>query len=282
MVWFKVDDSFPSHRKVLAIPRGPRRLAAIGAWTLAGAWSSANKTEGKLPDSILEELAVPLKVVADLVASGLWRSVENGYVMHDFLDYNPSAEQVDASRAAAAERQRKARERARAAREEAVRHTVSHVVTDAQRSCDVTQASRSPRPDPTRPDPVLPTEVPTESATRSLPRPAGGGDFDAWYAAYPLHKGRGAAEKAYARAVRKTDPHVLLDAACRFAADPTRDPGFTPHPATWLNQGRWDDEGPARVQPVAVNRSQQRHDANLATIHRIAAGEQRQRELGAS
>ena len=37
MAWFKVDDGFHSSRKVLSIPRRSR-LAAIGAWTIAGAW----------------------------------------------------------------------------------------------------------------------------------------------------------------------------------------------------------------------------------------------------
>jgi hypothetical protein len=39
----------------------------------------------------------------------------------------------------------------------------------------------------------------------------------------------------------------VLAAAERFAADPNRDPDYTPHPATWLNQDRWDDDPlPAR------------------------------------
>jgi hypothetical protein len=116
MSWFKVDDGFPTHRKVLSIPRGQRRLAAVGAWTLAGAWSAANGTEGSIPAHVVDELGIPAKVVADLLASGLWIHRTDGQQMHDFLDYNPSAEQVAADREAARERQRRARERAREAR----------------------------------------------------------------------------------------------------------------------------------------------------------------------
>lgn len=116
MTWFKVDDGFPTHRKVLAIPRGQRRLAAVGAWTLTGAWSAANGTEGRIPNHIIDEFGIPRRVVDDLVTSGLWRTHDddNGaQQMHDFLDYNPSADQVAADREAARERQRRARERRR-------------------------------------------------------------------------------------------------------------------------------------------------------------------------
>lgn len=116
MAWFKVDDGFPTHRKVLAIPRGKRRLAAIGAWTLTGAWSAANGTEGRIPAHIIEEFGIPRSVVDDLVMSGLWHGDHNtgdARQMHDFLDYNPSAEQVAADREASRERQRRARERRR-------------------------------------------------------------------------------------------------------------------------------------------------------------------------
>lgn len=128
MAWFKVDDGFPTHRKVLAIPRGPRRLSAVGAWTLAGAWSSANGTEGRIPAHVVDELGIPPKVVADLLASGLWRSEDDGQQMHDFLDYNPSAAQVAADREAARVRQQRAREAARARRAEEARQPTLEIL----------------------------------------------------------------------------------------------------------------------------------------------------------
>jgi len=69
--------------------------------------------------------------------------------------------------------------------------------------------------------------------------------FDGFWAAYPRKVAKGAAERAYAKALSViTDPDppsVLRAAAERFAAsDP--DPQFTPHPATWLNSRRWEDE----------------------------------------
>lgn len=155
MPWFKVDDGLPMHRKVLALPRGARRLGAIGAWTMAGAWSSANGTEGRIPTAVLADLGIPTKVATDLLTCGLWKREPNGYRMHDFLDYNPTAEKVAQDRVAAAERQRKTRERAKAARDAASAaatghggsHAVSHSVTGG-----VTHGVSHGPPDPTRPE----------------------------------------------------------------------------------------------------------------------------------
>jgi hypothetical protein len=74
--------------------------------------------------------------------------------------------------------------------------------------------------------------------------------FDQFWSAYPRHTAKEAARKAWAAAMAKvTDPAVIVEGAQRFAADPNRVEQFTPHPATWLNAGRWDDDPlPSRTQ----------------------------------
>ena len=53
--------------------------------------------------------------------------------------------------------------------------------------------------------------------------------------------------------MRLATPEEILQGATRFASDPNRVPTFTPHPATWLNQGRWSDEPlPPRTPEVAL------------------------------
>jgi hypothetical protein len=74
----------------------------------------------------------------------LWREVPDGYEVHDFLDYNPSKEKVDAERAAAAERQRRGRERQRLSRRDS-RVTHAHVTDGVTEGVTVV---------PTRPDPT--------------------------------------------------------------------------------------------------------------------------------
>lgn len=70
------------------------------------------------------------------------------------------------------------------------------------------------------------------------------GDFEGFWEAYPRKVGKGAARPAYRRAVRKIgglEPHDLLMEGVRSLALRNLDPRFIPHPATWLNQERWDD-----------------------------------------
>jgi len=62
--------------------------------------------------------------------------------------------------------------------------------------------------------------------------------FETWWQAYPRKEAKGAAAKAYAKALTLTDPQALLDALDRNW--PTRK--YIPHPATWLNSQRWLDE----------------------------------------
>lgn len=73
--------------------------------------------------------------------------------------------------------------------------------------------------------------------------------FAEWYAAYPLHVGRGQAALAYRRALKFTDHLTLYTAVQAFARDPNlpEDRSKIPYPATWLNGRRWEDEPlPAR------------------------------------
>lgn len=67
--------------------------------------------------------------------------------------------------------------------------------------------------------------------------------FAEFYLIYPRKVGREAARKAFEKAVKATTPEAVIEGARRFAADPNLpDKQFIPHPATWLNAGRWDDE----------------------------------------
>lgn len=73
-------------------------------------------------------------------------------------------------------------------------------------------------------------------------------DFARFWQAYPKKIGKQAARKAFLRAEVPLD--TLLSALERQRGDPQwqRENGrFIPHPVTWLNQARWEDEaaGPA-------------------------------------
>ena len=65
--------------------------------------------------------------------------------------------------------------------------------------------------------------------------------FDEFWAAYPRKTDKGNARKAWAKALKKTKPEVLIAAAAALAAT-NPDWKFTAHPTTWLNGERWEDQ----------------------------------------
>jgi uncharacterized protein YdaU (DUF1376 family) len=59
---------------------------------------------------------------------------------------------------------------------------------------------------------------------------------------YPLKVGKGAAQKAFDKAIRTTDAEVIIRGALRYKSDPNRVQAYTAHASTWLNAQRWLDE----------------------------------------
>lgn len=111
MPWFRVDDTFPSHPKVMAAGN-----AAIGLWVRAGSWSMQQLTDGYIPTHVLPMLGKPVEA-RRLVDAGLWLEVEGGWRFHNWDERQPSKEQLEGDRNAARERQKRARERAKSQRE---------------------------------------------------------------------------------------------------------------------------------------------------------------------
>ena len=161
MTWYKVDDGIHSHPKFLDVS-----LAAVGLWTMCGAWCSAYLTDGQITRRQVQRLGGDDTLAAELVDAGLWRETGDGYVFHDWGDYQPTREDVEASRAAARERMRKRRNPDTgkfAPRSEDVRANTER--TDTERAENFGVGSSTPtRPDPTRPDPT-----PTARSARKAP-----------------------------------------------------------------------------------------------------------------
>jgi hypothetical protein len=102
-----------------------------------------------------------------------------------------------------------------------------------------------PSPPPAGTRPITLKSIPLTNPSSSRKReeyddPA----FAEFWNAYPRKVGKRAAWKAYlAAAGRGTDPAKIAKAALRYAEQRAGQPDkFTAHPATWLNQGRYDDE----------------------------------------
>ncbi|MEU9558021.1 hypothetical protein [Streptomyces fumanus] len=109
MPWVKLDDRFPSHRKIALLPDRAFRLHVS-----ALCWCSENLTDGRISDRELPLIAKIRNVKAtaqQLADAGVWNRTEGGWEIHDYLDYNPSREQVLAERKKNAERQERFRRR---------------------------------------------------------------------------------------------------------------------------------------------------------------------------
>lgn len=65
--------------------------------------------------------------------------------------------------------------------------------------------------------------------------------FDEWWKSYPHKIGKGAADKAYHKALKKAQAHELLDGIEKYKKSKPPDRAWC-NPATWLNQERWKDE----------------------------------------
>lgn len=202
MTWFKVDDSFHSHPKVLAA-----QPAALGLWVVAGAWCSANLTDGFVPDYAIPRLLPDAGPLAEqLVTAGLWKRTKGGYRFHDWSDYNPRAEAVKEERAAARDRMRTLRAKRRTtAKKTADNPTLETDIGPVDNSepagqppdCSGEQAAnvRDLFVTPTRPDPTRTSygsneergtanaEPPRKRGTRLPPGFAVTDDMKTWFAA---------------------------------------------------------------------------------------------------
>jgi hypothetical protein len=109
MPWVKLDDRFPSHRKVALLSDRAFRLHVS-----AICWSAENLTDGRIGDRELPLVAHirGIKATAkQLEEAGVWDRTDDGWMIHDYLDYNPSREQVLLERKKNAERQERWRQR---------------------------------------------------------------------------------------------------------------------------------------------------------------------------
>lgn len=68
--------------------------------------------------------------------------------------------------------------------------------------------------------------------------------FDEFWETYPRKAGKQKARTKFEAALKRASAQQILDGVHRLAGDPNlpTEKRFIPHPSTWLEQGRWDDE----------------------------------------
>lgn len=111
------------------------------------------------------------------------------------------------------------------------------------------------------------SEYKSESESKQEPRDDA---FDVFWTAYPKKVGKEAARKSFAKV--KVPIQTLTAAIQRQKSSDqwTRDNGqYIPNPATWLNQGRWEDELTTSAQRVSQDYGDR--TANIERMQRIMA-----------
>lgn len=160
MTWFRVDDGFYDHPKVL-----DAGVAAIGLWTLAGAYCARHLTDGVITDRQIRAIGGTRKQAEKLVAAGLWTCEESRagappsarrYFFNDWREYQPSRADVTTRRQDDAERKRAARA-AKADKQAKLENVRPDVQPDGARTPPDVSA-QSPLY-PTRPDPYIGTHL---------------------------------------------------------------------------------------------------------------------------
>ncbi len=173
MPWVRFDDQFSIHRKVTGLSDAAFRLHISAIF-----WCARNLTDGVVPEEDLEDVCArvrtPERFVAELLKRGAWHeigahcdsedcpssvgeavdnsrnavsnAVTNGWVIHDYLEYQPSKEKVLREREDNAGRQKKWREQQK--QRKVAGPEKRNAVSNGTRNASVT----APRPVPSRRD----------------------------------------------------------------------------------------------------------------------------------
>lgn len=104
MTWVRIDDKFPNHPRIVGLSD-----AAFRTHITALCYAAEYLTDGSIPTSAMRGIG-PRKAAAELETAGLWTRTDHGWMIRDYLDYNPSRADVEDKREAA--RHRMARVRA--------------------------------------------------------------------------------------------------------------------------------------------------------------------------
>ena len=155
MTWVRIDDAFPEHPKVLSLGDDYERGVALHVRGLC--YCARNLTDGHVPARMFREDA---EIRSRLVEVGMWHEVEGGFVIHDYLDYNPSK----AEALALSESRRAAGKAGADARWNGKRDGKSH-----GKSHGKTMANGCPVPEPV-PDPDTEDPNPTPQTPQAVGR----------------------------------------------------------------------------------------------------------------
>jgi len=196
---------------------------------------------------MLSEWNVPPSAAESLVSAGLWARESSGFVFRNWLEYQPSKQDVDAERAASRERMRELRARRKQPKpqEDAAKPEVF-----GRTGPNGSENVRNPdptRPDPTRPDPPRKKKDPSPPAVR-----VSESDFESAWAHWPKKVERKKSFEKFKAAAKTRGVTELVADIIRFgdAYARTTERQYTPALNVWLNGERWTDDLPTSSTDV--------------------------------
>lgn len=220
---------------------GAQAPAILGYYAASIAFASRHFTDGVILPADLPLLIPSARprpaLIEQLVSVGLWDSrPAGGWVIHDFLEHNNSADY------------RRAKLQADAARK-------SRAASDGNRHGVHTDSKRIPPVEPSLASPRLASprrEEPRRAKPSRAGHPPTPSGFERFWDTYPRKIGRDDAAGAWRRKACELLTQDILAAVERQrdylmradVAQGKKAGDLCPYPATWLNKGRWKDEPP--------------------------------------
>lgn len=95
MSWVKLDDRFPDNPKIAKLSD-----SAVVAYVFGICYCARELTDGLIPAKRAQQFAGKRKTLLELTPE-LWELTPDGFLVHDYLKYNPTRSQVLAEREAA-------------------------------------------------------------------------------------------------------------------------------------------------------------------------------------
>lgn len=93
MSWFKADDRLHAHPKLIKAG-----FEAMGLWIAVGTYCANYLTDGRVTRDEVNRITgsnrATTRMTSALVRAGFFLELDGGWLMKDYLDYNPSREQV--------------------------------------------------------------------------------------------------------------------------------------------------------------------------------------------
>src|SRR5215471_974647 len=101
MAWARFDDRFPTHPRVIGLTDGAFRLYVEGV-----CYATSHLTDGVVARALAGSRD---GAAGELVSAGLWLTDRAGWRIHDWHEWNPTADEIRQRRKADADRKRRQR-----------------------------------------------------------------------------------------------------------------------------------------------------------------------------